>query len=438
MPNTTTPHTYKRQNPEPTPKFVPAIVDPKHDKKCLVCADPLCQLETTYTRNASIELECWTVSTMGPGEVISFPTYDERWVMTKEGCYLALDEVSIPNCVDPRGCMPYCEPPPHYWATIKDWKLAKECATNCSDATAWLQYAFVADFECWDYGDVVQGNNTWYLGTEFKYGSEWYTAWWPKAALGQFGGTGEPPSRCLPDGNSTEPERRRQTPSFSGNAKRDAGSSQATAIGHAAPRAVQVVYAYVNEVDTRCRLCAKRICPYYTVYQPGDNMEFDCFIYGSVVDGSDIWLKSSESTRCYIPRRYVTLNGGSSISYCRDDTLRSISSPELVGDERPASVAERAPAPQVSDPSQSPDPPRIDECQRVPEWWEQWCYNQALACCVNRTKVDLFWDCSTEWYTTQWKNACRDLRTRTNCTMARRLGNQMEGCEDGDVYRTPS
>lgn len=145
LPNTTTPHsnpsTPSRRQTEPAPTYLPAIVDPKHDKKCLVCADPLCEPDAALLRNASIELECWTVSTMGPGDVISFPKYDERWVMTKEGCYLALSEVVTPTCADGdiKRCLPYCEPPPHYWAKIKNWELAKTCARNCSDATGWVR-----------------------------------------------------------------------------------------------------------------------------------------------------------------------------------------------------------------------------------------------------------------------------------------------------------
>lgn len=378
---------------------------------------------------------------MGPGDVISYPSYDERWVMTSEGCYLALSEVSIPCYADFQdlgACMPYCEPPPHYWAPVKDTSLARECAHGCGEATGWAREIYVADFECWEYGDVVGGNETWYRGVEVELYGEWYVIWWPKAALGKFGGTGEPPERCVGEGNGTEVGSRRRDVS-GGKRKGDEGV-ETKAVGHAAPRGVQVVYAYVNEVDTRCRLCTKRICPYYTVYQPGENMDFTCFVYGSVVDGSDIWLKSGEAVRCYVPRRYVTLNGGASISYCRDDTRRLSSSTDTIStsDEQPAPVVGRAPEPQVSDPSQSPDPPVLDSCQRDSANWQQWCYNQALSCCVSRTPVELFWDCSSVRSTDSWKRACKDLSTRTNCGEARRLGNIMEGCESGDAYRDPS
>jgi hypothetical protein len=57
---------------------------------------------------------------------------------------------------------------------------------------------------------------------------------------------------------------------------------------------------------------------------------------------------------------------------------------------------------------------------------------------VKRTEVEFYWDCTSERYMSSWKAACHDLRTQTNCTMAKRLGNQMEGCESGDVYRDPS
>ena len=166
-------------------------------------------------------------------------------------------------------------------------------------------------------------------------------------------------------------------------------------------------------------------------------MDFTCFVYGSVVDGSDIWLKSGEAVRCYVPRRYVTLNGGASISYCRDDTTLALPSTEraAIPEEQIPSVAIRAPAPQASDPSQSPDPPKVDSCQNDSGYWQQWCYNQALACCVSRTPVELFWDCTAERYMDSWKRACRDLSTRTNCGEARRLGNIMEGCESGDVHK---
>ncbi|ORY08489.1 hypothetical protein BCR34DRAFT_11945 [Clohesyomyces aquaticus] len=63
-------------------------------------------------------------------------------------------------------------------------------------------------------------------------------------------------------------------------------------------------------VDTRCRLCSKRICPYIDLSEVSDNMEFTCFVYGNVIDGSDVWYKTEQgTTRCYVP-----LNGGSSIS----------------------------------------------------------------------------------------------------------------------------
>ncbi|CAI6336260.1 unnamed protein product [Periconia digitata] len=448
MPNTTQPHHISaRQDPEPDPEptYTPVTIDPQHDMQCLVCADRQCAVETTYTRNTTVDLECWTVSTMGPGDVISFPSYDERWVMTKEGCYLAIGDVSTPcpGWSDTVSCMEYCEPPPHYWASVKDWTLAKQCARNCSDATGWTRELYVVDLDCWDYGDEVQGSDVWYRGTEFEYVSDWWLVWWPRAALGKFGGTGEPPQQCVEDGNSTEIRSRRRSGAV-GDAQNVEYErrGETKAVGHAEPRGLQTVYAYVNEVDTRCRLCAKRICPYYTVYQPGENMDFTCFVYGSVVDGSDIWLKSGEGVRCYVPRRYVTLNGGSSISYCRDDSRNSISPPTeevispsdvVAGDEHPVSIAERAPAPQVSDPSQSPDPPELDQCQRSPGYWEQWCYNQALFCCVSRTPVDLFWDCSSERSIAAWKGACRDLKTRTECSEARRIGNIMEGCESGNV-----
>lgn len=437
MPNSTRPHAEKRQVPDPVPTYTPVIIDPRHDKKCLVCADPLCNIETTYKRNSTVDLECWTVSTMGPGEVISFPTYDERWVMTKDGCYLALSEVSTPcpgvaNGVD---CMEYCEPPPHYWAPVKDRSLARGCANNCSLPTGWIEKIYVVDFDCWDYGDTVQGNNTWYKGIPWDYLTNSYTIWWPKASLGPFGGTGEPTERCIPDANSTKLIETKARPIARGTDQHQVERvDETTAIGHAAPRAVQVVYASVNTVDTRCRLCTKRICPYYTVYQPGENMDFTCFVYGSVIDGSDVWYKSGESTRCYVPQRYVTINGGASISYCRDDTRRSISSSDtVVEDNRPATIAQRAPAPQVSDPSQSPDPPNQDSCQKDTGYWEQWCYNQALSCCVSQTPVELFWDCTAQLNTDRWKRACHDLATRTECTAARRLGNIMEGCESGNA-----
>ena len=217
------------------------------------------------------------------------------------------------------------------------------------------------------------------------------------------------------------------------------------AVGHVEPRAVLNIYASVNTLDTRCRLCSQRICPYYTVYQPGESMEFSCFVYGTMVDGSDIWLKSAESVRCYVPRRYVTLTGGASISYCRADgdtgKRSSIPSPpssiQRAGKNK-GSIVARAPAPQVSDPSLSPDPPRQDSCQHSSDNWETMCYNQALACCVQRDPtVDLYWACSSQRSMDGWKAACRDLKTQTNCTMAKQLGNQMEGCAGGDVYRDP-
>ena len=96
---------------------------------------------------------------MGPGEVISFPTYDQHWVMTKEGCYLARSEVVIPDCNNIEACqLAYCEPPPHYWAFIKDYTLARDGPVNASSPTAWLRDFYVADFDCWAYGDILQGN----------------------------------------------------------------------------------------------------------------------------------------------------------------------------------------------------------------------------------------------------------------------------------------
>ena len=145
-----------------------------------------------------------------------------------------------------------------------------------------------------------------------------------EGGVGGVWGDGGTAGEVWVEGNGTEVGSRRRVVSHA--RKRRDEEVETKAVGHAAPRAVQVVYAYVNEVDTRCRLCTKRVCPYYTVYQPGENMDFTCFVYGSVVDGSDIWLKSGEAARCYVPRRYVTLNGGASISYCRDDTRRLLSS----------------------------------------------------------------------------------------------------------------
>lgn len=173
-------------------------------------------------------------------------------------------------------------------------------------------------------------------------------------------------------------------------------------------------------------------------------MDFNCFVYGTVVDGSDIWLKSGEAVRCYVPRAYVTLNGGSSISYCRGDgtdSRRSLDSTSTVQtpetNEASKTVEKRVPAPQVSDPSLDPNPPRHDYCQETPQYWEDMCYNQALACCVKRTPVDIYWQCTSDRYMASWRQACQDLRTQTNCTVAVRTGNLMEGCEGGDVYRDP-
>lgn len=184
-------------------------------------------------------------------------------------------------------------------------------------------------------------------------------------------------------------------------------------------------------------------------------MDFTCYVYGHVVDGSDIWLKSGEAVRCYVPRRYVTINGGAAITYCRGDgtdsrrslPLTSSSTPtkaHLEEEEHPEdeeqhtpSLIDRAPAPQVSDPSQSENPPSHDSCFSTPANWETLCYNHALACCVRRTEVDLYWACTAERYMKAWRDACRELRTQTNCTMAKRLGNQMEGCEGGDIYKDP-
>lgn len=95
---------------------------------------------------------------MGPGEVISYPKYDERWIMTKEGCYLALNEVIIPGCEDIKRCIPYCEPPPHYWATIKEPTVGKVAPRNNATGAAYARDMYVADFDCWDYGDEYKGN----------------------------------------------------------------------------------------------------------------------------------------------------------------------------------------------------------------------------------------------------------------------------------------
>ena len=102
---------------------------------------------------------------MGPGEVISFPTYDNHWVMTKEGCYLALSEVKMlpPACSDIQDydChLQYCEPAPHYWAFVKDYTLARKKPVNGSIPNQNLNDIYIVDFECCDYGDLVQGNKS--------------------------------------------------------------------------------------------------------------------------------------------------------------------------------------------------------------------------------------------------------------------------------------
>lgn len=157
LPNNTSPH-LKRHPDEPKPTYVPAVTNLRYDVNCLQCADPLCQKDSTLHTNSSVELECWTVSTMGPGEVISYPRYEEKWLMTKEGCYLPYNEISIPGCADVRDCMPYCEPPPHYWASIKDSSLQRDCPHNCTENNRASSVLLTADFDCWAYGDEVKGN----------------------------------------------------------------------------------------------------------------------------------------------------------------------------------------------------------------------------------------------------------------------------------------
>jgi hypothetical protein len=83
--------------------------------------------------------------------------------MTKEGCYLALSEVKVlpPACSDIQDydChLEYCEPAPHYWAFVKDYTLARTKPVNGSIPKRDLNNIYIVDFECWDYGDLIQGN----------------------------------------------------------------------------------------------------------------------------------------------------------------------------------------------------------------------------------------------------------------------------------------
>jgi hypothetical protein len=170
-------------------------------------------------------------------------------------------------------------------------------------------------------------------------------------------------------------------------------------------------------------------------------------VYGSVVDGSNIWLKTTEKEACYVPKGYATLTGGSSISYCRDGgedsnppTLLALDEAEEKEEGEKPSIVQRAPVPQVTDPSQDPHAPWDDTCRRFPANWEQVCYNHALACCVQRDPDvgSTRWSCTFQQSIDAWKAACHDLRTQTNCTIASELGQQMEGCIGGDIYRDPT
>ncbi|KAH7116132.1 hypothetical protein B0J11DRAFT_593880 [Dendryphion nanum] len=248
-PNITTPHTPKRNDNTITPlsqrdqpanpqthqaALEPATVTSRYPLKCHQGSDPLWAVARTYAPQSNISISCWTTASMNASELLSYPSYEPTWLLTAQNCYVPKNEVTLaPNRF---AYLSYCPSPRHYWAEIRNPRLARECPVGCR--TSGFDF-FLADFECWYKGDEVQGDTMWYRGWEVDYLGAWWTIWWPRAAVGRWGASGEPLEQCSPDKTVVKEPYHRPT-----EEKRE---KQEKAVGRAEPRAVMNVYALVND-----------------------------------------------------------------------------------------------------------------------------------------------------------------------------------------------